>query len=75
MLIKRGQEYKGPGCADPKKTKDQRSDELQQLMQTEAGRKVVEYYFLKYMGALQGRCPPAGLSMLQTILDHEYPNG
>ena len=72
MKIKLGEEYTGPGRADPNKTRDQREQELRYLVQTQAGKEVVEYYFSKYTGILEGKCPPAGLLTIETILSHEY---
>jgi hypothetical protein len=72
MSIRWGEEYRGPGRADPVKTREQRAQELGLLLRTPAGREVIEYYFGKYTGTLQRMCPPAGLLMVQTVLNREY---
>jgi len=75
MKIQWGEEYRGTGCADPAKTRAEREKELQALLETAAGKQVVEYYFGKYTGASERGCPPAGLLMVQTLLNREYPHG
>ena len=70
-----GQDYRGPGQADPTKTRDERDAELRQMLQTQNGREVIEWYFAKYTGLLQGKVPPPGLPLVETILKAEYPNG
>ena len=75
MGIKWGEDYRGAGRADPEKTRAERQQELMSLLRTPAGREVIEYYFGKYTGIAEGDCPPAGLLMVQAILNREYPNG
>lgn len=75
MILKWGEEYRGAGQADPKKSRAEREAELQALSATEHGSEVIEYYFLKYTGGLRGEMPPIGAPMIQTILDREYPRG
>ena len=75
MQIKYGEAYTGPGKADPAKSREEREIELRELLQTAAGREILDYYFLKYTGALQGKMPAVGTPMVQTILSHEYPKG
>jgi len=75
MTIQWGEEYRGTGCADPAKTRAEREKELQAMLETAAGKQVIEYYFRKYTGASERGCPPAGLLMVQTILNREYPHG
>jgi hypothetical protein len=75
MDIHWGQEYSGPGRADPAKTRAERQRELLELVRTAAGRDVIEYYFGKYTGVGERACPPAGLLMVQSVLGHEYPGG
>ncbi len=75
MRITWGEEYRGAGCADPEKTRAERQQELISLLRTAAGREIIEYYFGKYSGVAEGDCPPAGLLMVQTVLNREYPNG
>jgi hypothetical protein len=73
LTVKWKEEYTGPGKADPNKTRDERAQELRSLAQTHSGMEVVEYYFLKYTGMLDSfKMPPAGLPMIETILNHEY---
>lgn len=74
MRVKWGEDYRGPGQADPNKIKAQREDELRRLMQTPQGQEIVEYYFAKYTGMLEGQLAPVGLPLIQTIVNHEYPN-
>jgi hypothetical protein len=45
------------------------------MLETAAGKQVIEYYFRKYTGASERGCPPAGLLMVQTLLNREYPHG
>jgi len=73
MSIPWGEEYRGPGHTDLTKTREERARELATLLTTSAGREVIEYYFAKYTGTPQRMCPPAGLLMVQTVLNHEYP--
>ena len=75
MGIKWGEDYRGAGCVAPEKTRAERQRELIALLRTPAGREVIEYYFGKYTGIAEGDCPPAGLLMVQTVLNQEYPNG
>jgi hypothetical protein len=63
----------GPGCAGPKKTREERMQELQALAGTPAGREITERLFARYRGLLPGECPPVSLLMHQALLDHEYP--
>ena len=72
MKVNWGEDCGATGQADSKKTRAERERELRALLQTQAGREVVEYYFLKYTGGLRGILPPAGLRLVETILDHEY---
>jgi hypothetical protein len=74
MSITWGQEYSGPGHADPAKTRAERERELLTLVVTAGGRDVIEYYFGKYTGVARWTCPPAGLLMVQSVLGHEYPS-
>jgi len=71
--IEWGQEYLGPGRADPAKTRAERQRELLSLLATTGGRDVIEYYFGKYTGVARRECPPAGLLMVQSVLGREYP--
>ena len=66
-------DYQGPGCAGPKKTREERLQELQALVGTPAGREVTERLFARYRGLLPSECPPVSLLMHQALLDHEYP--
>jgi hypothetical protein len=75
MRIRRGDEYRGPGQPDPSKPREERRAELRVLARTAAGFDVVSYFFLKCTGGLEGLMPPIGASMIETILDHEYPDG
>jgi len=74
MKLQGGEEYRGPGQADPTKTRAERAQQLAELLKTPAGREVIVYYFAKYTGTQAAACPPAGLLMIQTVLRHEYPN-
>ncbi len=67
------EEYRGAGRADPDKSRAERQQELLALLGTASGKGVIEYYFGKYTGVSEGNCPPAGLLMIQTLLDKEYP--
>lgn len=69
-----GKVYDGPGKADPSKTRAERKAELQQLLQSPKGKDVVEYYFALYTGMFEGKCPPVGVLVIETILNHEYPS-
>lgn len=73
MTVRWGEDYRGPGCADLTKTREERQQELLALAQTPAGREVIAYYFGKYTSTPERACPPAGLLMVQTVLGHEYP--
>jgi len=73
MSVRWGEEYHGPGRADPAKTREERERELLALVRTPDGREVVEYYFGKYTNTPQRFCPPVGLLMVQTVLGYEYP--
>ena len=73
MQIKWGEEYRGPGQADPSKSRAQREAELRGLLNSSSGKEIVEYYFLKYTGAIEGKMPPVGAPLIETILNHEYP--
>ena len=64
----------GPGRANMKKSRAERHAELKGLMRLPGGMVVVEYYFRKYTGGLQGAITPRGDPIIQIILDHEYPN-
>ena len=75
MKIKLGEEYDGPGKADPSKSRAEREAEFCSLLNSDNGRAIVNYLFLTYTGALEGTIPQIGASELQTILAHEYPNG
>lgn len=75
MMLKWGEAYRGPGAADPKKTRAERESELRRMARTERGRDVIEALFLIYSGVTRGLCPPAGRRVGDVILDHEYPNG
>jgi hypothetical protein len=70
-----GQEYRGRGKADPSKSRAEREAELCLLMRTPTGEEIVEYYFARYTGLLSGFAPPSGVSIIDTILEVEYPNG
>ncbi|QDU22743.1 hypothetical protein [Urbifossiella limnaea] len=74
MNLNWGQEYRGPGEADPSKSRAERAAELGRLMRTAAGEEIVDYYFARYTGVLSGLAPPVGMPTIKTILDHEYPN-
>ncbi len=73
MSILWAEEYGGAGHADPEKTRVDRQEELLAMLQTESGKGVIEYYFGKYTGVSERDCPPAGLLMVQTLLNREYP--
>ena len=75
MRIRDGEEYRGPGGPDPRKSRAEREAELRAMTGTPAGRDVIGYFFLKYTGGLRGVVPPIGARMIETILAHEYPGG
>ena len=75
MQLKWDDEYPGPGQADPKKSRAERAAELRTLLSTREGAEVVDYYFAKYTEILKGKMGPIGAPMIETILNHEYPNG
>ena len=75
MAIPWDEEYRGAGHADPGKTRAERQQELLRLLGTAAGCGIIEYYFGKYTGVSKVDCPPAGLLMVQTVLNREYPHG
>lgn len=75
MKIEWAEDYRGAGHADPAKTRSERAKELHSLLETADGKQVIEYYFGKYTGAAERGCPPAGLLMIQTLLNSEYPHG
>jgi hypothetical protein len=74
MELQGGEEYRGPGWADPTKTRAERARQLGEMLETPAGREVIVYYFGKYTRTRTAVCPPAGLLMIQTVLRHEYPS-
>jgi hypothetical protein len=65
----------GPGRAKLKKSRAERHAELKGLMRLPGGKVVIDYYFRKYIGGLQGAMVPLGDQIIQLILEHEYPNG
>lgn len=67
------QKYQGPGSADPTKSRAERHRELVALLQSAAGRDIVMHLFAEYTGILSGKCAPAGVPVIQSILDFEYP--
>ena len=73
MRIPWGEEYLGAGRADSEKTRAERQQELLSLLESSSGKGVIEYYFGKYTGVAERDCPPAGLLMVQTVLNKEYP--
>ena len=73
MRIKGGEEYQGAVRADPHQTRAEREEELLALLKTAADHEVIEHCFAKHTGKAPRDCPPAGLLMIQTILDREYP--
>lgn len=74
-ILNEGEEYDGPGRADPRMTREQRREQLQKLGQTNVGRDVVSYYFHKYTTGGTWELGPIGAAMIEAILQHEYPNG
>jgi hypothetical protein len=70
-----GERRLGPLRANLKKSRADRHAELKGLLRLPGGKVVIEYYFLKYTGGLQGAKAPLGDTIIQTILDHEYPTG
>lgn len=75
MQIKCGEEYNGPGKADPSKSRVEREKELRGFLRSPAGQEIVEYEFAKYTGMFQGLVPTPGVSVVESILNHGYPNG
>ena len=75
MSILSCQEAREAGGADPEKTRAEGQQELLSLLETASGKGVIEHCFGKYTGVSARDCPPAGLLMVQTLLDKEYPKG
>jgi hypothetical protein len=59
----------------PKKTREQRLQELQRLWMTARGREEVERLFQEPTGLPEGTEPRAGTLVFQTILDKQFPKG
>jgi hypothetical protein len=59
----------------PKKTREERHEELRQLWKTERGQDHVLELFQQATGLPPGMMPVAGTLIFQTILDKEYPKG
>jgi hypothetical protein len=55
------------------RTKEERANELLQLLETRAGRIQVWALFTNCRGGLDGRMPPSGPVLIQAILAHEFP--
>jgi hypothetical protein len=72
------QKYRGPGSADPKKTREARAAELRSMLRSEDGLLVVRrlYHEVKDipMGTLRRATTRVG-EMTDEILAHEYPTG
>jgi len=58
----------------PKKTRDERYEELRKLLTTREGTEVLRELFNAIMGKPNGPIGPRGL-MIKTILYKEYPEG
>jgi hypothetical protein len=57
------------------KGKQEREDELQQLLETRAGRLQIWALFSQYCRRTDGRMPPSGPALIGAILAHEFPHG
>ena len=70
------QKYRGPGSADPKKTREAREAELRSLVRSEDGLLVIRRLHNEVkgipMGALRRATTRVG-EMIEVILAHEYP--
>jgi hypothetical protein len=76
IRVKFGEKYTGPGCADPRLTRDQREAQLRSFMGTDDGRSVVHVLYHEAKGIPFGTMIPIGTlfsSMVEEILNHEYP--
>ncbi len=70
-----GENYRGPGCADPKKTREERERELHQMTGTEDGREVIRILTHEAREVPLGALLWGSLvirDMIRDILDHEY---
>jgi hypothetical protein len=68
--------YRGPGCADPSKTRQEREADLRGFMENRAACGILMQLYHQAKGIPPGVMVPAGpafTSMIDTILDHEYP--
>jgi hypothetical protein len=74
MGLQSREESRGPGQADPTKTRAERAQQLAELLTTPAGREVIVACYARYTGTREAACPPAGLLMIQTVLGYEYPS-
>jgi hypothetical protein len=74
MALQGTEEDRGPGQADPTKTRAERAQQLAELLKTPAGREVIVSYYARYTGTRAAACPPASLLKIQTVLRHEYPS-
>lgn len=73
MQINWGEDYSGPGQTDASKSRSEREAELRRMLNSRTGHDIVFYHFAKYSGILGGKLGPVGASVIQTILNHEYP--
>ena len=70
--------YRGPGGADPEKSREQRERELFGMMESPDGPEIILFLWQEVEGIPAGECTPAGTTMraemIPGILKHEYPN-
>lgn len=77
VVIPLGGVYRGPGGPDPSKTREQREDELLRMIPTEPGRAVIGFLYHEAANIPHGRQLPIGMlysRMVETVLQHEYPD-
>jgi len=70
--------YRGPGGPDSDKTRDQRKQELHEMMNSQDGCEIILSLWQEFEGIPGGESAPVGTlvraEMIPGILKHEYPN-
>ena len=70
--------YRGPGGPDSDKTRDQRKQELLDMMNSQDGCEIILSLWTESEGIPGGESAPVGTSvraeMIHDILKHEYPD-